>query len=73
MAKFRITDTRQFPAADPTRVGKFDTIIVYQMIETGQIYFVTIPKSKVTDTDIKKAVGEDVASRSAMIGKEFEI
>ena len=73
MAKFRIQDARRFPAADPARRGSFDTIVVYQMIDTGQVYFLTIPKDNPTETDIRDAVAKDIAGRSAIIGKEFEV
>ena len=73
MAKFRIQDIRKFPASDPARRGAFDTIVVYQMIDTGQVYFLTIPKDAPSEPDIRDAVKIDIDSRSAMIGKEFEV
>lgn len=71
--KFRISDVRRFPSADLARRGEFDTIITYQIIDTGQVYFVTIPKDPPSESDIKAAVGKDIAARSALIGKEFEV
>lgn len=73
MAKFRIQDIRKFPASDPGRRGSFDTIVVYQMIDTGQVYFLTVPKDEPTESDIREAVKKDITARSAMIGKEFEV
>lgn len=73
MAKFRIQDIRKFPAGEPARRGQFDTIVVYQMIDTGQVYFLTVPKDNPSESDIREAVKKDIASRSAMIGKEFEV
>lgn len=73
MAKFRIQDIRKFPAADPARRGSFDTIVVYQMIDTGQVYFLTVPKGEPSESDIQAGVKKDIAGRSAMIGKEFEV
>lgn len=73
MAKFRIQDIRKFPAVAPARRGEFDTIVVYQMIDTGQVYFLTVPKDSPSESDIQAEVKTDIASRSAMIGKEFEV
>ena len=73
MAKARIQDIRKFPAADPARRGSFDTIVVYQMIDTGQVHFLTIPITDPSESDIGDAIKKDIASRSAVIGKEFEV
>ncbi len=71
--KFRISDVRRFPSTDLARRGEFDTIITYQLVDTGQTYFITIPKDPPSESDIKEAVGKDIVKRSALIGKEFEV
>jgi hypothetical protein len=76
MAAVKILDKREIPSADPTRVGKMDAMITYQ-IDTFRTYLITIPNEELTpeveDEVIRAAIRKDMAERERWAGKEIEI
>lgn len=76
MAAVKILDKREIPSADPGRVGKFDSMITYQ-IDTFRTYLITVPAEELTpeaeDEVIRAAIRADMAERERWAGKELEI
>jgi len=70
--KIKILDTRDFPSTDPTRIGKLDTIVTYQ-IDAFRTYIVTIPKEVFTETKLKEVISKDMEEKQKWQGKEIEI
>ena len=70
--KFKVNDVRRVPSADPTRIGKFDKMVMY---ETGPMdrHIITIPEEEFTEDRMKRAVKEDIAERGQWTGKEYEV
>jgi len=72
----KILDKREIPSADPSRVGKMDSMITYQ-IDTFRTYLITVPAEELTpeaeDQVIKAAIRADMAERERWAGKELQI
>jgi len=71
MAKFKVTDIRKIPSGNPSRIGKMDYIVTYQL-DPLHVYMVTIDKDTVTEADIKQAVKADLNTMARYVNREFE-
>lgn len=67
-----VINVQQFPATDPARIGKFDSLIVYRATG-GRMNSVTIAKSPVDTKEIEKAIAEHEKSLSKLVGHKFDI
>lgn len=70
--KVKILDERSIPSGDPERVGRFDTLVTYQ-IDPLRTYVVVIPKEKFSDEAMKEAIQKDMAAREKIVGREIEV
>ena len=70
--KFRIFDVREVPSAEPTRMGKYDQLVMYEL-DPMRRYIVRIPSEEFTEERMKEAVKADMAKRAEFTGKEYEI
>ena len=70
--KFTVFDIRRVPSAEPTRVGKYDTLVMYEL-DPMRRYIVRIPEEEFTDERMIRAVKEDMAERAKYAGREYEI
>jgi hypothetical protein len=68
----KILDKRDFPSSDPKRIGKFDTVVTYQ-IDAFHTYLVTIPKETFNDQTLAEAIKKDIEERNKWVGKELKI
>lgn len=60
------------PSRDPKRVGKIDALITYRVgpFQSGLVY---IPKEKVTEDAVQKAIAADVEAKGKFVGKKFKV
>ena len=72
MAKAKIIDIRDIPSPDPGRVGKMDSMIVYQL-DAFRTYTTIMPKEDMTDDRVLERIKAEEAERTAWKAKEFEI
>ena len=70
--KFKVSDVRRVPSADPDRLGKFDQLVMYEL-DPMRRYIVRIPEEEFNEDRMKHAVKEDIAERERYAGKEYEI
>ena len=70
--KFKIIDTRRIPSAEPSRVGKLDYLVTYQL-DAYRTYMVTIPADELTEDAIREAVRKDLEAMSRFVGKELNL
>ena len=69
---FKVIDTRRIPSSDPTRLGKLDWLVTYQL-DAYRTYMVTIPKDELTEDEIKEAVRKDIEAIGRWVGQEFTL
>jgi len=69
---FKVIDVRRIPSAEPSRIGKLDYLITYQL-DPMRVYMVTIAQDALTEAIIQDAVRKDVEAISRWSGKEFTI
>jgi len=70
--KVRIIDYVKIPSADPSRIGKFDVVIVY-MTEEGRTYMVSVPEEEFSEDRIADIIRKDLEKRARLIGKEITV
>ena len=70
--KFKVFDTRRVPSAEPERVGKYDTLVMYEL-DPMRRYIVRIPEEEFTEERMIRAVKEDIEERAKYTGREYEI
>ena len=70
--KLKIFDIRKVPSAEPTRVGKYDQLVMYEL-DPLRRYLVKIPMEDFTEERMLQAIKEDIAERAKFAGKEYEI
>jgi len=70
--KFKIFDIRRVPSAEPDRIGKYDQLVMYEL-DAMRRYIVRIPEEDYTEEKMIEAVKKDMATRAAVVGKEYEI
>jgi hypothetical protein len=68
----KILDKRDFPSSDPKRIGKFDTVVTYQ-IDAFHTYLITLPKETFSDSALAEAIKKDIEERNKWVGKELKI
>jgi hypothetical protein len=68
----KILDVRPMPAADPARVGKRDTVVVYS-VANGAARRVTLPKENATKAEIEAAIRANETASAALIGSTFTL
>jgi len=69
---FKVIDTRRVPSSEPTRIGKLDWLVTYQL-DPYRTYMVTIAKDELTEGDITEAVRKDLEAIGRWTGKEFTL
>lgn len=70
--KFKIFDIRKVPSAEPTRAGKYDQLIMYEL-DPMRRYIVRMPEDEFTEDKMIQAIKEDIAERAKFTGKEYEL
>lgn len=70
--KFKVFDVRKVPSADPTRIGKYDQLIMYEL-DPMRRYIVRMPEEDFNEETMIKAVQADMAERAQYTGKEYEL
>ena len=70
--KFKLFDLRRVPSAEPTRAGKFDQLIMYEL-DPMRRYIVRIPEEDFTEERMLEAIKADIAERAKFAGKEYEL
>lgn len=69
---FKVLDTRRVPSADPTRVGKLDWLVTYQL-DAYRTFMVMIPQDQLSEDIIREAVKKDLEAVMAWAGKELTL
>lgn len=68
----RILDTRKLPSADPSRVGKSDYVVTYQ-VDSLRSHYVILPKDTPTEAEIQAAIKAEEKARATVVGRSFTI
>lgn len=68
----KILDVRDFPSTDPARVGKFDTIVTYQL-DAFRTYLLTIPKELFNEERLKAEIRKELTEKALWVGKELKL
>lgn len=69
---FKVIDTRRIPSSEPTRIGKLDWLVTYQL-DAYRTYMVTIPQDTLSEDLIKEAVRKDIEAIGRWTGHEFTL
>lgn len=69
---FKVIDARRIPSAEPSRIGKLDWLVTYQL-DAMRVYMVTIAVDVLTEPLIQDAVKKDIEAIARWTGKEFTI
>jgi len=69
---FKVIDVRRIPSAEPSRVGKLDFLVTYQL-DAYRTYMVTIPRDELSEDVIREAVSKDIAAIEKWTGTEFTV
>jgi len=69
---FKVIDVRRIPSAEPSRIGKLDYLVTYQL-DPMRVYIVTIAQDVLTESIIKEAIRKDLEAMQAWTGKEFTL
>jgi len=70
--KVKIFDIREVPSAEPTRVGKYDKLVMYEL-DPMRRYIVKMPAEDFSEDRMKQLIKEDIQERAKFTGREFEI
>ena len=70
--KFKVFDKRDVPSGEPERVGKYDTLVMYEL-DPMRRYIIRIPAEEFTEDRMIQAVKEDIEERAKFAGKEYEL
>ena len=70
--KFKVFDIREVPSAEPTRMGKYDQLVMYEL-DAMRRYIVRIPSEEFTEERMIQAVKEDMEKRAQYAGKDYEV
>lgn len=70
--KFKIFDVRKVPSAEPTRVGKYDQLVMYEF-DPMRRYIVRVPEEEFTEETMIEAIKQDMAERAKYTGKDYEL
>lgn len=72
MAEIKILEVRKVMSTDAGRVGKLDTIVVYN-VDNARVSFVVVPKDAPSETEIAEIIKKEEKGRSAIVGKSFKM
>ena len=72
MPEIKILEVRKVLSTDPGRIGKMDTIVVYN-VDNTRVSFVVLSKDPISETDIAEAVKKEEKGRTALVGKTFKV
>lgn len=72
MAEIEILEVRQILSAEKERLGKADTLVIYEK-DKKKRGFVVIPLDKPTEKQVLDAIAATEKQQSAMVGKSFKI
>ena len=72
MAEIKILEVRKVLSTDPGRIGKMDTIVVYN-VDNARVSFIVLSKDPISETDIAEAVKKEEKGRTALVGKTFKV
>ena len=72
MAEIKILEVRKVLSTDPGRIGKMDSIVVYN-VDNTRVSFVVLSKDPISETDIAEAVKKEEKGRTALVGKTFKV
>lgn len=72
MPEVKILEVRKVLSTDAGRIGKMDSIVVYN-VDNARVSFVVLSKDPVTETDIAEAVKKEEKGRTALVGKTFKV
>ena len=72
MAEVKVLEVRKVLSTDPGRVGKMDTIVVYN-VDNARVSFIVLSKDPISETDIAEAVKKEEKGRTALVGKTFKV
>ena len=70
--KFKVFDVRRVPSAEPTRIGKYDQLVMYEL-DPMRRYIVRIPEEEFTEDRMIQEIKKDMEERSKWTGKEYEL
>ena len=70
--KVKILDVREWPSADPGRIGLLDYVITYQT-DPFKVGTITMPKEDFTESKMLEKIKEDMAAKAMLMEKEYEI
>jgi len=74
MAKIEVLSQRRIFSPAPTRVGKFDLVVLYRVGgDPTSTFFVTIPEEEVSDGRIQQEIRQAEAKRLPTAPLTFDI
>jgi len=74
MAKIEVLSQRRIFSPAPTRVGKFDVVVIYRVGgDPTASFFVTLPEEEVSDARIQTEIRQAEAKRLPATPLTFEI
>lgn len=74
MAAIKIIEARKFPSRRPERLGKLDTLIVYNVDGKAEQTFTTIvPSDAPADSEVQAQIRTDLAERQKLLGRTFTV
>lgn len=74
MAKIEVLSRRRIFSPDPTRVNKFDVVVLYRVAsDPTQTFFVTIPEEDISDARIQTEIRKAEAARLPAAPLTFDI
>lgn len=71
-AEFKVIDTRRLPSPDPERMGKWDTLVVYEL-DPMRRYSVLVPEDPLTEEALIAAVKADLTEHGRWLEKTFRL
>lgn len=72
MPEIKILEVRKVLSTDAGRVGKMDSIVVYN-VDNARVSFVIVPKDALTETEIAEIIKKEEKGRTALVGKTFKM
>lgn len=72
MATVKIRDIRELPAGEPTRVGLFNKIVMYE-VDPTHVHFVQLPAETFTKAKLTEAIQKDMKARNELLGSDLVV
>jgi len=72
MARVKVIRRLEVPSAQPTRLGKIDYWISYEVDGAGP-FILVMPKEEFSEARFLEKVREEIRATTAFVGKEFTI